>query len=178
MNITKMMITTRSKESTIIPRERLEREVKQTATLNPKTSLINLKFIKILKSLDSTLQHTLMKLMTTKAALMKAMKAIKASKMKIKSKTIIKIDLIHLQLNGELLRMFRVHNKGVTIFLEIPLKKRKKIYRDKIQIIMITTIDTALRVMTIVLQMKRMKMDHNHLLLAILLPGDYYSMKS
>ena len=42
MIITKMMITTRSKESTIIPRERLEREVKQTATLNPKTSLINL----------------------------------------------------------------------------------------------------------------------------------------
>ena len=178
MIITKMMITTRSKESTIIPREKMEREVKQGATLNPKTSMINLKFIKILKSRDSTLQHTLRKLMKTKAALMKAMKAIKASKMKIKSKTIIKIDLVYLQLNGELHRILRVQKKGVTIYLEIYLKKRKKICRDKVQIKKITTIDTALTVMNIVLQMKRMKMDHNHLLLAILLPGDYYSMKS
>ena len=36
------MITTRSKEVTIIPRERMEREVKQAVILNLKIAIINL----------------------------------------------------------------------------------------------------------------------------------------
>ena len=70
------MVTTWSKE--ITKRETMEREVKQTVSLNPKIAMINLIM-------------TLMKLMTTKAVLMKATKAIKVSKMKIKPKTTIKI---------------------------------------------------------------------------------------
>lgn len=128
------MITTRSKESTIISRERKEREAKQAVTLNP----------------NPTLQHPLMKLMTTKEVLMKAKKAIKARQLKT----------------------------GRTVFSEIRMKKRKKISRVKIQIKMITTLKTALTETEIVLQMKRMKMDLTHLLLAILLPGDHYSLKN
>jgi len=128
------MITTRSKESTMISRERKEREAKQAVTLNP----------------NPTLQHNLMKLMTTKEVLMKAKKAIKARQLKT----------------------------GRTVFSEIRMKKRKKISRVKIQIKMITTLKTALTETEIVLQMKRMKMDLTRLLLAILLPGDHYSLKN
>jgi len=112
----------------------MEREVKQAVTLNP----------------NPTLQHPLMKLMTTKEVLMKATKAIKARQLKT----------------------------GRTVFSEIRMKKRKKISRVKIQIKMITTLKTALTETEIVLQMKRMEMDLTHLLLAILLPGDYYSLKN
>ncbi len=80
----------------------MEREVKQTMTLNPKLAMINLKNYYLLISRDPPLQHTLMKLMTTKAVLMKAMKEIKESKTKIKSKTIIKICMLYLKLNIEL----------------------------------------------------------------------------
>lgn len=118
----------------MISRERKEREAKQAVTLNP----------------NPTLQHPLMKLMTTKEVLMKAKKAIKARQLKT----------------------------GRTVFSEIRMKKRKKISRVKIQIKMITTLKTALTETEIVLQMKRMKMDLTHLLLAILLPGDHYSLKN
>jgi hypothetical protein len=156
------MVTTRPKESTKISRETMEREVKQTVTLNPKIAMINLIM-------------TLMKLMTTKAVLMKAMKAIKASKTKIQPKTMIKIHLLNLQLNIEL-RMVGSQKKGA--YSTYTLKKRKKTNRVKIQIKMMTTIKTALTMVEIVLQMTRMKMDLLLLQLAIPLPCDYYSIKN
>jgi hypothetical protein len=60
------MVTTRLKESTKIPRETMEKEVKQSLTLNPNFAMI-------------ILIMNLMKLMTTNADLMKTIKAIKRS---------------------------------------------------------------------------------------------------
>jgi len=42
---TTRMVTTWPKENTKIPRETMEREVKQTVTLNPKLAMINLNLI-------------------------------------------------------------------------------------------------------------------------------------
>ena len=103
------------------------------------------------------------------------MKAIKASKTKIQSKTMTKIHLLHLQLNIEL-RMVGSQKKGA--YSTYTLKKRKKTNRVKIQIKMMTTIKTALTMVEIVLQMTRMKMDLLLLQLAIPLPCDYYSIKN
>jgi hypothetical protein len=62
MIATCMMITTWPKKTNKI--QRMEREVKQTVTLNPKITMMTMKLI-----------------------LMKAMKAVKATKMKIEPKT-------------------------------------------------------------------------------------------
>ena len=85
------MNTTRPKESTKISRERMEREVKLTVTLNPKRAMINLTILTKMKmmmtqwsiSRDPTLQLSQVNLMVTKAALMRAKKVIKVTKMQI-----------------------------------------------------------------------------------------------
>ena len=85
------MNMTRPKESTKISRERMEREVKLTVTLNPKRAMINLTILTKMKmmmtqwsiSRDPTLQLSQVNLMVTKAALMRAKKVIKVTKMQI-----------------------------------------------------------------------------------------------
>ena len=71
-----------------------------------------------------------MKLMTTKAVLMKAMKAIKDSKKKINSKSIIKIHMLNLKLNIELKTMRRAQNKAT--YSHYTVKTRKKTNRVRI----------------------------------------------
>jgi hypothetical protein len=46
------MITTRPKKSTKISRERMEREVKQKVTLNPKRAMINLTILTKMKMIQ------------------------------------------------------------------------------------------------------------------------------
>ena len=99
---------------------------------------------------------------------MKAMKATKESKTKIKSKTIIKIHMLNLKLNIELKTMIRAQNKATYSYYTV--KTRKKTKRVKIQIKMMTTMKTALTMMDIILQMTRMIMDLPLLQLAISLP--------